>query len=245
MMLRDIWTVFWKETREHYLQRPSLKGSWLGMFLFVVVFGVILPLQFGRDWIASPLTLAFWSWIPFLLVNSVIANSIAGERERHTLETLLASRLSDRSILLGKVLSAVAYGWGLTQVSALVGVVVVNIAYWQGTVTFFPPQIAVAIAILTFLVALFAAGIGIQVSLRAATVQQAQQALGVAFFILFIPLMLLPSLPDAWQLQLANSLRVVDAKLLVASFVGGLVLLDVALLVAALLRFKRSRLILD
>ena len=37
----------------------------------------------------------------------MIADGIPGERERHTLETLLASRLSDRSILLGKVMAAV------------------------------------------------------------------------------------------------------------------------------------------
>ena len=47
-----------------------------------------------------------------MMVSSLVADSFAGERERHTLETLLASRLPDRAILAGKLLVPVAVAWG-------------------------------------------------------------------------------------------------------------------------------------
>ena len=40
------------------------------------------------------MTTVMWMWFSLLLVINVVADSFAGERERHTLETLLASRLS-------------------------------------------------------------------------------------------------------------------------------------------------------
>jgi ABC-2 type transport system permease protein len=102
-------------------QRGSLRGGWLGLVIFVAVFGILLPLQSGRGWVESPTGLAVWAWVPFLLVSSVVADSFAGERERHTLETLLASRLPDRAILFGKLATAVGYGWGFALLSLSTG----------------------------------------------------------------------------------------------------------------------------
>lgn len=53
----------------------------------------------------------------FLVCSAVLpaaADSFAGERERHTLETLLATRASDRSIVLGKYLGRIAAAGGAT-----------------------------------------------------------------------------------------------------------------------------------
>ena len=49
------------------------------------------------------------------------------ERERHTLETLLSTRLSDHTILLGKIGATVSYAWGMTQIVLLIALVPVNI----------------------------------------------------------------------------------------------------------------------
>ena len=55
------------------------------------------------------------------MIISFIGDAIAGERERHTLETLLASRMPDRAILLGKVIAIVLYAWGMGVLSLLPG----------------------------------------------------------------------------------------------------------------------------
>src|SRR5215207_5614395 len=96
-MLTDISTVIWKEWKEFLGQRSTL----LSMLFFLAVFAGLLPLQAGERWVDSPLSVANLVFVPLFFVLTVIADSFAGERERHTLDTLLASRLTDRAILFG------------------------------------------------------------------------------------------------------------------------------------------------
>lgn len=244
-MITDIWTIIWKETKEILFQRGNLRGGWLGLLVFIGVFGIFMPLQSGPEWVESPTGLFIWGWVPFLLVSGVVADSFAGERERHTLETLLASRLSDRAILFGKIAAAITYGWGITMVSVFLGLITINVVHWQGKLSLYPAATGLGIVGLSFLVALLAAGLGVLVSLRAATVRQAQQTFSIAFFLLFIPLFILPMLPEAWRAGLVD--LAVNANLSAIVIVLAIVLfvIDVVLILAAMARFKRNRLILD
>lgn len=244
-MITDINTIMWKETRELLLQRSGMRGGWLGLLAMIAIFGILMPLQSGIEWLSAPTTILLWAWVPFILVNSVVADSFAGERERHTLETLLASRLSDRAILIGKLSSAIAYGWGITLIGLIIALVTINIAYGAGALLFFPPLFGVAIPLLSFLVAWLAAGLGVLISLRAASVRQAQQTLSLAFLFFFIPLLLLPMLPDSLRSTVTNALSGLDMQ--TAGILLGIVLLgiDLGLLVAALRRFNRASLILS
>ena len=113
-MISDILTVLWKEVREFSQQRGSSRGTALMLGIPILILGIVMPLQFGKAWIESPISLIAWSWIPLFLAINVIADSIAGERERHTLETLLSSRLSDTSILFGKFFASMFYALFLT-----------------------------------------------------------------------------------------------------------------------------------
>ena len=248
-MISDIGTFIWKEAKEILLQRGNLRGGWFGLLIFVGVFGIFMPLQSGPSWVESPIGLLYWSWVPFLLVSGVVADSFAGERERHTLETLLASRLSDRAILFGKLGAAIAYGWGFTLVSVLVGLITINLVYGQGDLLMYPAAIGLGILALSFLIAALAAGLGVLVSLRAATVRQAQQIFSVAFFLLFIPLFAIPMLPETWRAQAINWLMQNSGRISVGTVVlavaGVLLLIDIALVVAAMARFRRARLIID
>ena len=72
-----------------------MRGGRFSLVILVGVFGVFLPLQSGAEWVQSPATVFYWGWVPLMLVGGAVADSFAGERERHTLETLLASRLPD------------------------------------------------------------------------------------------------------------------------------------------------------
>ena len=79
-----------------------------------------------------------WGWMPFLWVSGIVADLFAGERERHTLESLLATRLSDQSILFGKLLAALTYGFAVTWVVMLAGLVTVNIGFGRQGLLFYP-----------------------------------------------------------------------------------------------------------
>ena len=245
-MLADTLTIIWKEIREAFLQRPNLRGGWVGLLVTLGIFGIFLPLQSeGPEWLESPINLALWAWVPYLLVSGIVADSIAGERERHTLETLLASRLSDRAILFGKIAASVLYGWGLTIFSVLLSIITVNVAYWSGRLLFYPLPILGGILGLSFLVSLLAAALGVLFSLRAATVRQAQQTFNFIFLLMFIPIFVFPQLPADIQNSVINFLTRASASSLGLIVAGFLLVLDLILVLLAMSRFQRSKLILD
>jgi ABC-2 type transport system permease protein len=244
-MTGDIATMMWKELKELVFVRANLRGGWVGLVIVIAVFGIFLPLQSGPEWLESALGIVVWAWVPFLMVSSVVADSFAGERERHTLETLLASRLSDRAILFGKLGAAVGYGWGLTLASSLLALITINVAFGRGRLLLYPVDIALGIVGLSFLIALLAAGLGVLISLRAATVRQAQQTFSIINLVLFIPLFVFPALPDEVKARIMQVLSQVNADMLAILVPAGLALVDIALVAAALVRFQRARLILD
>ncbi|MFO7692634.1 MAG: ABC transporter permease [Vicinamibacterales bacterium] len=245
-MIGDIFTVAWKEWRELLQLGGSVRGGRLSLVILVAVFGVFLPLQSGAEWVESPATVFYWGWVPLMLVSSAVADSFAGERERHTLETLLASRLPDAAILLGKMAAAVAYGWGLVLVMLVLSLVTVNVAARTGPWLLFPWRFAIGAPLLALLGAGLAATAGVLVSLRAATVRQAAQTLNVGVLLLiFIPVLGLQALPEAWQAQAGAWALSVGADGLLWASAGLLALLDTVLLTAAFARFRRSRLVLD
>jgi len=242
----DVLTVAWKEWRELLQLGGSHRGGRFSLVILVGVFGVLLPLQSGAEWVQSPATVYYWGWVPLMLVSGAVADSFAGERERHTLETLLASRLPDRAILLGKMAAAVAYGWGLVLAMLALSLVTVNLSARSGQVLMFPWRFAVGAPLMALLGAGLAATAGALVSLRAQTVRQAAQTLNVGVLLLvFIPVLGVQAMPEAWQTQLgAWALTVgVDGMLWPAAAV--LAALDLALLAAAFARFRRARLVLD
>lgn len=243
-MIADIRTVVWKEWKE-ILSWGGGRGK-IGLVIFVGVFGIFLPLQMGPLWVESPVGLVYWAWLPLFLVISVIADSFAGERERHTLGTLLASRLSDRAILLGKIIAAMGYGVGMTWVSVLLGLVTVNIAHGQGKLLMYPTGIALDILGLSLMGSGVAASAGVLVSLRAATVRQAQQTLSIAFMVLLlVPMFGINALPLAWKTRLYDAIASAGVTRLVATGVAVLAVLNVLLLLSAIARFRRDRLTLD
>jgi len=243
-MMADIGTIMWKEWKE-ILSWGGNRGSKVGLLVFVGIFGIFLPLQMGRAWVESPMMLAYWAWVPLFLVSSVIADSFAGERERHTLETLLASRLSDRAILFGKIGAAVGYGVGITWLSLLLGLVTVNLVYGQDRLLLYPLTVGLGIVGLSLLSAGLAASAGVLVSLRAATVRQAQQTLNIAIMLLFfVPIFGVQALPMEWRVRLFEAF-VMNVTLVVVIAVVILAMLNVGLLLAAMARFRRAQLILD
>jgi len=245
-MLADVWTIVWKEWKELLAASSGFRGGRLGVLIFVGVFGVFLPLQSGRAWVDSPIGLLYWAWVPLFLVNSVIADSFAGERERRTLETLLASRLSDRAILLGKMAAAVSYGWGLSLVGIVLGLITVNVTSADGTLLLYPPGIGLGIALLSLLTSCLVAGAGVLISLRAATVRQAAQTVSIAvMLLLFVPIFGLQALPLELRINLAKIAMGIETTQAVLAASGILAVLDVALFLAASSRFQRAKLILS
>ena len=245
-MIADIWTVIWKEWRELLLLYGSKRGTISRLLFSGLLLAVVLPLQTGNLWVKSPLAIGLSGWLAVTWVVVIVADSFAGERERHTLETLLASPLSDRAILLGKVAAVVSYGWGYTMLILLMALVTVNVSHAGEGLLLYPAPIALGAVTFAFLSALLAASDGVLVSLKAATVRQAQQQLGLAILTLtLIPSLSLSFLPNELNHKWSLTLEQATTTQVFLMILLALLALDFGLLLVAMARFKRSRLILD
>jgi ABC-2 type transport system permease protein len=246
-MTDDILTVMWKERKGLFRVRGRRAQALLTM-LIPVILAIYNPLRQGIEWVQSGVSLLLAFTVPLILVGTNIPDSFAGERERHTLPTLLASRLPDRAILFGKIIASVAYGWGVTLALLLVSLVTMNIAYWDGHIVFYKSPILLADLAFSFLIALLTAGAGVLFSLRAATAQEAQQTLMAV--LLIPPLMLQFALfavmgSDSGRAHLQRLSVALSFEQIILIIAAVLVVTDVVLLMAAMARFKRGRLILD
>jgi ABC-2 type transport system permease protein len=248
----DIFTVMWKEKKEllHAGAQGSSRSGLIGLLIMIAIFGIVMPLQWGAMWVESGASLTLWLVIPMMLAATIVADTFAGERERHTLETLLASRLSDQAILLGKLSAAVIFEWVVTQLVFLVALIPTNIVNGRSGFIFYTPTVALSGMLLSLLIAGLVSIIGIMVSLGSGTVKQAQQKLGISVFVIAyaVPMAIvygLKYIPDEIRETVAGSFLRGDVALptLIVSVI--LAVLTFLLYVITKSRFQRARLIFN
>jgi len=237
--MNDIWTMIWKETKDSVLQGGL--AALIRPLILMGILGIVFPLRFGLQWLAlAPIVVGIVVYFPFILVLSFVGDAIAGERERHTLETLLASRISDSAIVLGKIIVTTFYSWSTALLGLLLGLVVANLSKGQGSWQFYTHVDLLLEALgLSLLTSLLGVSVGVLISMRSATVRQAQQILIVAMLVLvgggaglitLLPADAIASLSESQLLLIAMAV---------------LAVLDAILLGVSLVRFRRSRLMLS
>jgi ABC-2 type transport system permease protein len=244
-MIGDITTVMTKEWREFFVSGGSRRTGLIFLLIIVAIFGFYLPYRAGEVLIASPWIVVLYAFVlPVILMTNIIADVIAGERERHTLETLLASRLSDRAIILGKLGAAVGFSLGLAVIAALVGMVAANLQ-GNGSFQFYSVGVFVSIVAFALLVSLLYAGFGVLVSLRAATVRQAQLTMGVAMIVIYLlPILIYGTLSDATRQQFLNWISMANWTTVIL-IAAAMIVVDLIVVAVVIGRFQRSRLILS
>ena len=241
-LFRDIGTVIRKELRE-----MTSTDSVTTKRVNLIAVAVMLLIAAGLAAIAppglihSPAALGA-SFIAFMILLSTVSDSFAGERERHTLETILASAIPDVALLLGKILAGVLYGWSATLVVMTVLLLGANVTHFP---ILYPPSVILSALVLTPLALIFFCTAGVLASLRAPTVREAQVRLAALLFgLLLPPLAVRPLLPLHWRdravaTMQSESGRLTSALVQIAFFVAA----DLALLALAAARFRRGKLI--
>lgn len=151
-----------------------------------------------------------------------------------------AGKTTTIHILLGKALVGVLVAWGGMLLFLVLGLVSTNVAQWEGTVRWYAPLVAASDLSLSLLVTTLCTTTAVLISMRSATVQEAQQRL-VAIFL--VPPMLLQVGGFLLASRSRELIMAIDwARLF---WVALIVLLALNALMIAVVtrRFERSRLI--
>ena len=244
-MLTDVLTIAWKESKE-FVHGSSRAGGLARLVFPVVLAGVLMPWRAGRGYVTGGFALISLLWILPMVAVSLTVDAIAGERERHTLESLLATRLSDQAILFGKLTASVAYAWGMVIASLVLGLLTVNLRRPGGPLLLFSPAYAAALLVTSLLGAVFVCGVAVLVSVRAPTVRQAAQTFAYgSTALIFGTLFLAQAIPDSWLERLLIVLAGGDPTRGALLALGAFAMVDAVVLAAARRLFRRARLILD
>jgi len=244
-MNRDLQTMLWKEWKSLFRQRGNRMRVLLTLIAPIGMFGLFIPWDSGEHWLEdSPSLLASFA-VPLIMILLTVPDSFAGERERHTLPTLLASRLSDRSILMGKACFSCILAMGMMVLTLALGLLTANLGLEGSGVAFYAPSILWMDLGLAVSITLLGVSAGVLVSLRAGTAQEAQQTLTA---LLFLPptllgpvVLLLGRARPEWQLK--RVLAHLGPTNVFLSLFGVLMAIGIALAFRAVARFQRSRLI--
>ena len=232
----EISIVLRKELKEWYNAQDA--RSWLSQaFLTVGIFGILMPATARGDGMGFVAILAAVV-LPVALAATVISDVFAGERERGTLETLLATPLSDRALFIGKVLSRVVYAWVGAMMVFAAGIITLwatkhRIRFSTGL--FALPVLAAP------LVAFPIADIGAIISIRAKNVRSAHQIVSYFVWALIIGVgtLFFVVVPQARRNAVLHALERTPLLVLLC-----LLVVDYLCLSVSLRAFRRSRLIL-
>lgn len=245
-MINDIFTIIQKDLKEILSARGSRKSSLIYLGIVIGLIGVLMPIQSGQIWLSEPIVPLVWSWFPVFLMISMVTDSIAGERERNTLETLLASRLSDRAILFGKIAGAVIYGWSISVISNLLAVITVNLSDPMDGFQFYSLSLFLILLFLPLVLGILMSSLGVLVSLNAPTARSAYQKLSLVMLALwFIPMLGINVVPESIKMQMNKFLGTVNLVQLAVIGIILILVLSIGLILLAMQRFQRTRLILD
>ncbi len=175
-MIDDIRTLIWKESKEVMRQGSSRTGN-VGRLLFIAVFfGIINPYVAGERYLTGVGPFAGLFAILLIVTITVTVEAFAGERERHTLETLLSTRLSDDAILFGKLIASIVYACTGMVVIPMLALLTINLSHrHSGTNFLFSLEQTVTLLVTIVLSSTLMSTLAVLISLRAATVRQASQ----------------------------------------------------------------------
>lgn len=171
----DVFTVMRKELLELFGDRHSLRGALIQATVVFLLVGVIVPALDDSIWTDPAAPVLLYVLFPAAIASIIAADAFAGERERRTLETLLATPLRERDVFAGKTLAAVSVS------------LIVSIASFAAaaTITHTPPSLAFAAALAGGAIAtpLLMASIAVTISAHVNVARSAQQMAAIAFMV--------------------------------------------------------------
>jgi ABC-2 type transport system permease protein len=226
----DTATVARKELIELFGNRHSARGPLVQGAILVALAGVFFPAS-DPSFLHGGSTIAtFYLIFPGVLAASVGADAFAGERERKTLETLLATPLSDRAVFGGKAAAAMSFALGAATIALVASMVTVAV---RGGAPL-PIEHAVTLLITAAGSAALATSIAIFVSMRVAVARSAQQIASISTMVVGVV-----------TLGVASRLGFPLGWATLPQIAFGLIVVGIIALRAAAATFRRDRMFED
>lgn len=244
-MISDVLAVAWKEWRDFLGGSRFRRGGPLHVLAVPPALGLLLPWllrpAFPNPWLLGLVPAVFAA----ASVVATVADSLAGERERNTLEVLLATRLPGAALVLGKVATLTALGWASATAVLLFALLGSSVLSLGAADLGADPGVVAAAEALALASALLVAAMGAVISQFTTTVKQTQQMLGTAVVVVAVGAWLgVQLMPESWSLELIEAAARHGSGPLVAAGIAALFAVDAALLAAAVRLFSRERLLL-
>jgi ABC-2 type transport system permease protein len=216
-------SIVWKDVTVVWRNR----GARLPMMLVPLVLLVFLPallvggmvatgapvgdLEGWTRYVVERVFLPGYLIVPLLVAMVIATDSIAGERERGTLEGLLHSPTSDDELLTGKVLAAWLPAVVVGALGFVAYVITTNLVGWPVMGSLFFPNAMWLTLVVWCMPAIAALGLGIMVfvSLRVRSVRAAHQVAAL----IVIPVVLLIVVPMSAVLHTSSDVLVAGSVL--------------------------------
>lgn len=242
--LADVWTVLRKELRELTMALIACRVTLCVFALSALVMSALLVVCAATGWRSGLLLLLIWLLVPVAPTTVALAESLAGEREHGTIESLLMTPLSPVALLAGKMAAAATFGWVATIFALLLSMGMIGLLGLGPQVT--APNAVVMLA-LSFLSAMLAASAGSYVIANVATVRQAYVRLGWIAGLLVLGLALILTFVEGLLPTVSNALEGGTGASLAPLAGLSIILLgtDAALYAVAALHFRRKELLAD
>ena len=181
--MSQVVTVFRKEWLELVGDWRSFRGAVIQGAIVVLLTGVFIP-AVSKNGVFTDFseTLIFYLVFPSVIAATAAADAFAGERERRTLETLLATPLSDRAIFGGKVAAAMIFA---TMVAAISVVCSAVIAVRRGQIDEMANMLQICVALVGGALgsAFITSALSVTISMYVLSARSAQQMASVLSFL--------------------------------------------------------------
>ncbi len=247
--MTDLWTVIWKEFNELLsVPQPAFFGRNListpiGRMAIFVVGSVVVAAAMGGSLFTTAGALFIPIVMPCFLVSTFVVDTFAGERERGTLETLLASRLNMQAVFFGKMAVPIAVTTVCTGLAALGGWLAADV--FASHASFFPLAFLGTWPLLGFLSSSLGAGVSALASEASSTVRGSQQTVTYAVMGFFMVLVLIVNtLPVPMRHRFLIAVLSINPTIGILMVIGVLTIIDVSLWWVAASRFNRERLLM-
>jgi len=245
----EIAAIMWKEWRQ-LLQRTGGK-VWvfvLRILLSFVFIALIIPVEIENGAIVDYSWNLVWVTMPSVIVLGLVSFSFAGERETHTLPTLLASPLSDRALVLGKIGFPVIYGFVCSLIISLCLLLKINIVSDSRELILYSQESLISGLLTSWLVATFVGTLGVYTSMKAPTIRQAQTSLVLTMLVvILLPLISFVAsaflIPQDIKTNLIEFVAGLNSSTAIVIILLGLAVFDLILIFLVLKWFDRDKLL--